>query len=89
MSHDHNILLQSMRDLKAAQMNVQNSLIQELIFYKFELGYNTMEATKDICFVKSEDEVDHRTVTKWSKNFHSGCKNLDNQAKLCRPKTGF
>ena len=43
------ILLHSMKDLKAVQINVQCSLIQELILYKFELGNNIMEATENIC----------------------------------------
>ena len=36
-------------DLKAAQMNMQHSLISELILDKFELGHNAMEVTKNDC----------------------------------------
>ena len=32
-------------------MNVQFSLIQELMFYEFELEHNIIEATKTICCV--------------------------------------
>ena len=39
-------------DLKPAQMNVQYNLIWELRLYKFELGHNATEATKNICHVK-------------------------------------
>ena len=39
-------------DLKAAQMNVQHSLIREHLFYEFELSHNAEEATKNICFAK-------------------------------------
>ena len=52
-----------MCDLKATQMNIQLGLIQELTFYKCELGHNAAEATKNICCVKSERLVDHCTVT--------------------------
>ena len=39
-------LLFTVSDLKAAQMNMQSSLIQELMLYKIE--FNIMEATKNI-----------------------------------------
>ena len=41
-------------DLKSAQMNMQHSLIWEL--YKFKLGYDAMEATKNNC-MKGEGTV--------------------------------
>ena len=58
-------LLQFGCDLKAAQMNMQHSLIQEFMFDKFKLGHhNTVEATKNICCMKGEDVVDLSTVTR-------------------------
>ena len=52
------------------------------------MDHNAVEATKNICCAKGEDAVDHRTITEqWFKKFHSGCKNLKNQARLGRPKT--
>ena len=57
-------LLHSICDLKTAQTDRQCSLIQKLRLYKSELGYNTMEATKNICCVKGEGIIDHSTVTK-------------------------
>ena len=36
----------SLCGLKAAHLNVQHCLIQELMLYKFELGHNAAEATK-------------------------------------------
>ena len=57
-------LLYSAYELKATQMNMQHSLIWKLMLYEFKLGYNTMEATKDICCVKDEGVVDHNTVTR-------------------------
>ena len=62
-------LLYSMCDLKAAQMYVQCIRICELNLYEFELCYNTMEVTKNVCYVKIEGTIDHCTVTKWLKNF--------------------
>ena len=47
-------LLYSTCDLKTEQMNIQSGLIQELILYKFKLGYKATEATENICFAKSE-----------------------------------
>ena len=35
-------------------MTVRRRLIQELMLYKFELGRNTVEATKNICRAKDE-----------------------------------
>ena len=49
---------------------------------KFELPHNGMEATKNIRCVK----VDHSTVTRWFKKFHSGRKNLSDQTRSGRPK---
>ena len=75
-------LLHSMCDLKATQMNVQGSLIRKLIYYKFEVGHNTVGAIKSIYFAKGEGTVDHSTVTRWMKKFHSDCKNLDHLVGL-------
>ena len=48
-----------MCDLKAAQMNMQHSLIWELILYKYELGYNATKTSKNICNAKDEGTVDY------------------------------
>ena len=82
----HCALLHSVCDLKAAQMSVQHSQNHEFILYKFELGHNIMEATKNICCMKGEGAIDHRTVTKWLRKFYLGCKKLDNQARsdMCK-----
>ena len=56
---------------------MRNSLIQELLFYKFELGRNTAEATKNICWAKSEDRIDFSVATRWLKKFQSDCKNTE------------
>ena len=42
-------LLYSICDLKIALINMQHSLIWKLMLYKFKLGYNAIEATKNIC----------------------------------------
>ena len=42
------VLLHSLCDLKVQW---------ELMFYKFELGYNTTEATKNICCSKGEAQL--------------------------------
>ena len=69
-------------------MNVQCSLIQELMVYEFELGHNSAEATKNISCAKSEGIVDHSTETRWLNKFCFICKNLnDVQARSGRPKT--
>ena len=83
----HYALLHSVSDLKATQINVYYSLILELMLNKFELGYNTTEATKKIC-VKGEGAIDFSRATRWFKKICSGCKNL-NQERSGRPKTGF
>ena len=80
-------LLHSVSDLKATQMNVQHSLIQELLLYKFELGHKATEATKNICCAKDEGTVGHSMVTRWFKKFCFRCQNLDDQARSSRPKT--
>ena len=56
------------------------------MLYKFELGHNTMKATKNISCAKSEGTIDNNTVTRWFKKFCSGYKNLDDQAWSDRPK---
>ena len=51
-------LLHFICDLKATQMNIQYSLILELMFYNFKLGHNVTEVTKNISCVKGESAVD-------------------------------
>ena len=43
-----------MGHLNTAQMNMQRILIWEIMLYEFELGQNAAEATKNICYRKSE-----------------------------------
>ena len=74
-------------DLKAAQMNMQCRLIQELMLNEFKLVHNAAEATKNICCVKGEGTVDYNTVTRWFKKFCLGYKNCNDQVRLGRPKT--
>ena len=59
----HGQFFHSMCDLKAIQMNIQLSLIWEIILYKFKLGYNTQKTTKNIFCAKGEGAVDCSTVT--------------------------
>ena len=49
-------------DLKALLMNVQHSLIWELMLCGFELDHNVTEAMKNICYAKGEGAVDHSMV---------------------------
>ena len=79
-------LLNSVCNLKGAQINIQCNLIQELMLYKFKLVHNATEATKNICCAKGKGAVDHSSVTRGFKKFRLGCKNLDDQARLDRPK---
>ena len=51
-------------NLKGAQMNMQRSLIQEVMVYRFKVGYNATETTTNICCVKGEGKVDPSTVNK-------------------------
>ena len=57
------VLLHSVYDLKP-HMNLQHSLIQELMLYEVELGRNVVKATKNICCAKGESVVDHSTVSR-------------------------
>ncbi len=68
----HSALFHSLCDLKAILINVQCSLIQELILNKSELGYNAMEAMKIICCVKAKGTITHSIVIRWLKKFCSG-----------------
>ena len=56
-------LLHIVYNLKAAQMNMQHSLIQQLMLYELKLGHYTAEVTKNIYWAKSEGTLDHSTVT--------------------------
>ena len=57
-------------------------LIRKFILYKFELGHNVADATKNICSEKGKGTVDCSTMSRWLKKFLLGCKNA-----LGRPKT--
>ena len=70
-------LLHYLFDLKAAQINVQCG---ELMLYKFKLGHNVTDATKNMDSVKGKGTFDHCIVTRWLKKFYLGCKCLDHQA---------
>ena len=48
-------------DLKATLMNLQQSLIQELMYYKFKLGHNITEKNKNTFYMKGEIAVDLNT----------------------------
>ena len=76
-------LLHLMCDLKPTKMNVQCSLIQELMLHEFKLDHKAVKTTKNIFNMKGEGSVDHHnTVIK----FCSACKNLIDQAKSSRAK---
>ena len=46
-----------------------------------------VSAIKNVCWAKGEGAVAPSTVNRWFKKFHSGCKNLDDQARSDRPKS--
>ena len=56
------------------------------MLYKFKLGYNDTETTKNICCAKGGGAVDTSAATGWIKKFCSDCKNLDDWARSGRPK---
>ena len=45
--------------LKAKEMNMEHSIIQELILYEFKLGHNAVKTTKNIHCTKGENPNDH------------------------------
>ena len=55
-------LLHSICNLKAAQMSVQHSLIQEIMLYEFKQDHNISETTQNICFAKGEGADGHSTL---------------------------
>ena len=59
------MLLHSVCDLKAAQMNVERCLIKELIHSEWQLSYNAAEAAYNSC-ANGESLVDHSTGNKFS-----------------------
>ena len=71
---------------KLHRQYAQRSLILEILPSKFYVGHNLAELTKTSGHVKGEDAADHKTVARWFKKFRSGCKYLDDQAKLGRAK---
>ena len=83
----HCAILNSVCDLKTAQMNMQRGIIRKLMAYEFKLSHSVMEATRNISYAKSESAIDHSTVTRWFVKFHSGCKNFDYQVRSGWPKT--
>ena len=56
------------------------------MLFKFEVGPNITETTKNIC-VKGKGTVDYSTVTRCVKKFCSGYKNFDNMRKSDRPNS--
>ena len=80
------VLLHSMCDLKTARMNT-HQLIQKLMLYKFELGHNVTEPTKNICCARREGAVNHSSITRWFEKLCLVCKNFDIQTSLGRSRT--
>ena len=78
-------LFHTVCDLKTVPMNVQYYLIREFALCDFGLGHDAAEATKNICFMKEADAVDHSTVIRWFKKFNSRYKNLGYHARSCWP----
>ena len=52
----------SVCNLKAAQMNVQQHLIQEHMLYECNLSHNATNETKNICCLKGEEVIDRSSV---------------------------
>ena len=68
-------------------LQVQTRLWKIVMVYRFKLGHNDMETTKNICCATGEDVVNHISVIRLLKKFYVGCKNLDDHTKSCRSKT--
>ena len=68
-------------------MDVQRSLMLKLMLCEFELGHNTVEATKNVRCMKGEGAVDLTPVKRQIKKFCSGCKNLDEKTRPGKGKT--
>ena len=56
------------------------------MLYKFDMDHNTVEATKNNSYAKSEGAVNHSTLTRRLKKLQLGCKNLNNQVRSGWPK---
>ena len=82
-------LFHSVCILKATQINVQHSLIQELMLYKFELDHNGAEVTKNIHCVKGKGAVDHSTLTRCLNKFAWVVRPLRIRQDQVDPKHGF
>ena len=67
-------------------MNMQYCVSWELILYNFKHDHNAVEETKNTDCMQGEGAVDHSTITRWLKKFHSGYDNPDNQATPGRSK---
>ena len=74
----------SFYDLKATQMNMQRSLVQEILLFEFKLGHNAADIK---IRVEWKVKVELITVTRWFKKFCWGCKNLNSQVRSGKPKT--
>ena len=68
-------------------MNVQYSLIREIIRYEFELSHNAAETTKNNWDAKDECTVDQNRESRWFNKFCSDFKSLDDLARSSRSKT--
>ena len=73
----HCLLFYTMSDLKVKLMNMQLSLIWELILYELELGHNDHDETDNVYYAKCECTDDHSIVNRGFKKFRSCCKTLE------------
>ena len=75
------VLLHFSWNLKFTKVNVQRSLIQELVSYKFEVDDNAAEVTQNICNAMCKSAVDNSSVTGWFMKCQSFCKKLNHLAR--------
>ena len=74
---------------KVTQINVQSSLIRELMLYVFILTANAAETAKIIFCMKGEYAVDQCTKARWLKKFRSGCKKPRRSNKVRQAENRF
>ena len=73
-------LFQSVWDFKVTQMNMkQSNSGTYALWVQTELCY--CGSNQKICCAKGKSTVNYSTVTRWFMKFHSGFKNLNDQAK--------
>ena len=75
-----------MSTLDGCELELTRRDVRVLLLYEFRMGHRAAEAARNICSHMGSDVVSDRDTQLWFKKFRSGNYDLDDLARLGRPR---